>query len=210
MSFIDEGKLRIHDTIGKFLPMFTAAGKGNITIGQCLSHTTGIQSGKSFSTLFREKIAGPCEMTNTDFRKAPVPIAAGSAFSTPADYLRLLQMIVNNGNYKGKTVLKKEIVALMQHNYAKGKKMISSPAEAGTWGYGFEEWTADNSSGTERSNSVTSPGLFGSFPWIDNKNRYAGVLFTFYIKSNGRHERYTALKKIIDDAITGIVPGQKN
>jgi len=44
MIFVDEGKLSIEDTLGKFLPIFTRYGKGNIKIKHCLSHTTGIES----------------------------------------------------------------------------------------------------------------------------------------------------------------------
>ena len=42
MTFVDEGKLELSDTIGKFLPVMAAHGKGHITIAQCLSHLTGI------------------------------------------------------------------------------------------------------------------------------------------------------------------------
>jgi Beta-lactamase class C and other penicillin binding proteins len=44
MTFVDEGQLKLEDTVGAFLPVMTAHGKGNITIGQCLSHLTGIQA----------------------------------------------------------------------------------------------------------------------------------------------------------------------
>ena len=142
MTFVDEGKLNINDTVGKFLPVLSAAGKGNITIANCLSHMTGIRSGnlkesregfekaitmeeamadisrfpmeskpgesfhyssiglqiaaaviekisgKEFQTLFSERIARPCEMLQTDFGTATLPIPAGSGYSTPSDYLR--------------------------------------------------------------------------------------------------------------------------
>ena len=45
MTFVDEGKLSLNDSVGKFLPVMTANGKGNIRIWQCLSHTTGIKTG---------------------------------------------------------------------------------------------------------------------------------------------------------------------
>ena len=45
MTFVDEGKLNLDDSIGKYLPVMTANGKGNIRIWQCLSHLTGISSG---------------------------------------------------------------------------------------------------------------------------------------------------------------------
>ena len=256
MTFVDEGKLKLTDTVGKFLPVLSKAGKGNITIANCLSHMTGIKSGnikesrkgfekattmdeamesiakmemeskpgesfhyssvglqiagaviekiseKDFSSLFKERIARPCEMMNTDFGPAALPIPAGSGYSTPNDYLRFLEMILNNGSYKGKTVLTGQSVVLMQHNYPAGKKVMYSPAEAGDWGYGFGEWTPDSADVTKRSDAVTSPGLFGSFPWVDNKRGYAAVLFTFYIKSEGRHERYMALKNVIDEVVS--------
>ncbi len=44
MTFVDEGKLSLEDTIGKFLPEFTAKGKGSIKIKHCLTHTTGLES----------------------------------------------------------------------------------------------------------------------------------------------------------------------
>lgn len=256
MTFVDEGKLKLTDTIGRFLPVFSAAGKGNITIQNCLSHMTGIQSGdikesragfeksatmdeamssiaalpmesapgesfhyssiglqiaagviekisgKDFRTLFAEKIAKPCGMLNTDFGNKPIPIPAGSGQGTAADYLRFLEMILNNGSYNGSQVLSKESVQAMQFNYAAGKKVISSPAEAKNWGYGLGEWTPESADAHTRSDFVSSPGLFGSFPWVNNKLGYAGVLFTFYVKNKGRNERYTGLKNIIDAAVT--------
>jgi hypothetical protein len=45
------------------------------------------------------------------------------------------------------------------------------------------------------------PGLFGSFPWVDNKNQYCAFLMTMYMKSDGRNERYKALKALVDKAI---------
>src|ERR1700761_5632010 len=43
MTFIDEGKLKLTDTVGKYLPVLTQHGKGNITISDCLSHCTAIK-----------------------------------------------------------------------------------------------------------------------------------------------------------------------
>lgn len=44
MTFVDEGKLNLNDTVGKYLPVLTKNGKGKITIWQCLSHTTAIKA----------------------------------------------------------------------------------------------------------------------------------------------------------------------
>jgi hypothetical protein len=42
---------------------------------------------------------------------------------------------------------------------------------------------------------MTSPGLFGGFSWVENKQQYAAVLFTFCLKNKGRNQRYGELKK---------------
>ena len=256
MTFVDEGKLNIDDTVGKFLPMMTANGKGHIKIGQCLSHLTGIKSGslkesltamkemsgmddaikaialqpmegepgktfhysnnglqiaaaviekisgKDFETLFAERIAKPCNMINSDFGKVKVPLPAGGAWSTAQDYLNFLQMILQEGKFNGKQILSKQsVIAMQQNRVSKDVVIISSPAEAGNWGYGFGEWVMDNVSGEKRSDAVTSPGLFGSFPWVDNKKQYAGFLMTFNINHKGRNERYKELKKLVDETL---------
>jgi CubicO group peptidase (beta-lactamase class C family) len=257
MTFVDEGKLSLEDTVGKFLPIMTANGKGNIKIWQCLSHLTGIQSGslkqslesmkgmksmdeaiaaiaiqpmegepgktfhysntglqiagaiiekisgKSFETIFAERIAQPCNMKNSDFGNGPVALPAGSGWSTAEDYINFLQMILQEGVFNGKQVLSKASVIEMQKNrVASDAKIVSSPAEAGNWGYGFGEWMMNDVTDAVRSDAVTSPGLFGSFPWVDNKKQYAGFLMTFNINHKGRNARYTALKSLVDEALT--------
>lgn len=255
MTFVDEGKLNLNDTVGKYLTVMTMNGKGMITIMDCLSHLTGIKSGnlketrelstsagsmdasmealalkpmeaepgtsfhyssaglqiaaaiiekiagKDFRTLFEERIAQPCNMLHTDFGSRTVPLAAGGAVSTANDYLNFLIMILNKGSFNGKQVLSRSSVDKMQMNYAEGKKVISSPANAKDWGYGFGEWVMKDATGNP-SNAVTSPGLFGSFPWVDNTRHYAGVLLTFNFKNKGRGELFHSLKQTIDTAIT--------
>ena len=255
MTFVDEGKLDLKDSIGKYLPVMSLHGKGSITIEQCLSHTTGIEpgnmkdeikeftgaasmddvmqliadkpmeadpgksfhyssvglqvaaaviekiSGKDFETLFAERIASPCAMSQTDFGHKTIPLPAGGARSTAKDYLNFLTMILHKGKFNGKEVLKEKSIILMQQNYTSGLVIKHSPAEAGKWGYGFGEWVINDSDNDNSSNAVTSPGLFGSFPYIDNQLNYAAVLFTVNLNNKGRHERYSELKKLADNAI---------
>lgn len=256
MTFVDEGKLKETDTVGRFLPMLSRAGKGNITIGQCLAHLTGINSaslkesledmrsissmdeamekiaampmegepgkvfhysntglqiagaviekisGKSFETLFAERIAQPLGMKNTDFGKGKVALPAGGASSTPDDYMNFLVMILNKGIFNGKRILSEKSVTAMQVNRLnKDVKIAYSPAEAGSFGYGYGEWVMETSTINNLSKAVTSPGLFGSFPWVDNEKKYCGFLMCFYLKSDGRHERYVALKQLVNEAV---------
>ncbi len=254
MTFIDDGKLKIDDSVGKFLPVMTRYGKGNISIKDCLTHMTGIKtgnlkesrtlitgansmdqsvmhiatmpmeaipgtsfhysssglqlaaaviekiSGKDFKTLFKERIAMPCNMLHTDWGVKPVPLAAGGAISTASDYLKFLVMILNKGNYEGRQVLSVNAVNMMQVDYIKGGKVIAAPHNASDLGYGFGEWIIKDVDG-KPADAVTSPGLFGSYPWVDNKRKYAAVLFTFNLKSKGRNELYKSLKQVVDAAL---------
>ncbi|PWK69960.1 CubicO group peptidase (beta-lactamase class C family) [Mucilaginibacter oryzae] len=249
MTFVDEGKLKLTDTVGKYLPVLSQHGKGMITIGQCLSHQTGIKtpplkesleemrqdnfmddamadiaalpmegtpgkvfhysnaglqiagailekiSCKSFESLFIERIAQPLGMKNTDFGHAKVALPAGGAYSTPEDYLNFLTMIMNRGVYNGKRILSESSISQMQVNrITPDVKIAYSPAEAGGLGYGYGEWVFD-------AHTVSSPGLFGSFPWIDNDKHYAAFMLCFYIKSDGRQQRYKELKQLVDEAV---------
>ncbi|HVW95534.1 MAG TPA: serine hydrolase domain-containing protein [Mucilaginibacter sp.] len=249
MTFVDDGRLKLTDTAGKFLPILSAHGKGMITISQCLSHLTGIDApklkesledikgagsmdeaianiakmpmegepgkvfhysnnglqiagailekitGKSFETLFAERISGPLGMKNTDFGKGKVALPAGGAISTPDDYLNFLVMIMNKGVFKGKRILSENSIRDMQINrLTPDVKITYSPAEAKGLGYGYGEWTMGG-------NTVSSPGLFGSFPWVNNDKKYAAFLMTFYIKNTGRNERYIELKNLVDEAV---------
>jgi CubicO group peptidase (beta-lactamase class C family) len=267
MTFIDENKLRLNDTVGKYLPVLSKAGKGNIRIWHCLSHTTGIKdgglreslmlyqkvktmdeyleqislmpvegppgkvfrygntglqiaaavlekiSGKDFETLFKERIAEPLNMHQTDFGKQGVPLAAGGAWSTPKDYMNFLQMIQQEGLFEGKQIISKALIQEMQKNKITRDCIIAySPIESGNWGYGFGEWITntplaisnkkDAMPESERATMLSSPGLFGSYPWIDRKNNIIGFLFVFNLKYKNRQETYNELCDLASSIFT--------
>lgn len=255
MTFIDDGSLKLSDTVGRYLPVLSAHGKGGITISQCLSHLTGINapplkeslagikqiqtmdeaieliadlpmegkpgsvfhysnaglqiagaviekiSGKSFETLFAERIAKSLGMTNTDFGKNKVALPAGGAYSTPNDYLNFLVMILNKGTFNGKRILSEKSINEMQVNRLNGLRIAYSPAEAGGFGYGYGEWIMDKTTGSANARAVSSPGLFGSFPWIDNEKHYAAFLMTYNLRNKGRNEKYQELKTLVDETL---------
>ena len=156
-------------------------------------------SGEDFKTLFKERIAIPCGMKNTDFGNGTIALAAGGAYSTPEDYIHFLQMILQDGGINGKQVLTKQSIIKMQKNYTQDAKFAYSPIQAGDMNYGLGEWIMEDNAG--RANAVTSPGLFGSFTWVGNQRNYAGFLFVFNLKNKGRNQLYNGLKSIIDKEI---------
>lgn len=244
MTFVDEGKLRLSDTVGTFLPVLSKNGKGSITIAHCLSHFTGTGSlisenrdyinmssmdecithiahkpllstpgtafyygsdglqiaaaivekitGSSFESIFQSRIAGPLNMTGTTFGRNRVALAAGGARSTAADYMKFLEMLQNNGIVNGHRILSAKAIKEMKVNRTDGKQILYSPDETGTWGYGFGEWVVND-------HTFSSPGLYGTFPWINTEEKYSAILFTYNFNFRGRHDRYRELIKIVDE-----------
>lgn len=256
MTFVDDGNLKLTDTVGLFLPVLSQHGKGNITIAQCLSHLTGIKapplkeslaemknissmddaieniasmpmegepgkvfhysnaglqiagaviekiSGKSFETLFAERIAQPLEMKNTDFGKGRVALPAGGASSTPVDYLNFLRMILAKGFFNGRRILSEtSIVAMEVNRITPEVKVAYTPAEGFDAGYGYGEWVLEKGNIAGASRTVSSPGLFGSFPWVDNEQHYCAFLMTYNFNNKGRINKYLGLKQLVDQAI---------
>lgn len=158
-------------------------------------------SGKSFETLFGDRLAKPLAMTNTDFGGKAVALPAGGAYSTPGDYMHFLEMILHRGIFRGKRILSEASVEAMEQNQIQPyTKIAYSPAEAGGFGYALGEWVMPLTHDASTP-AVTSPGLFGSFPWVSNEEGYCAVLMTFYLKNDGRNERYIELKNLVDHAV---------
>ena len=254
-TFIDEGKIAAKDTIGKYLPVFTRYGKGNITIGQCMSHTSGIESGqitfrtllerrkiaslddemnlfaakkmsgkpgevfsygnvglnivgrilevvshKDFETLFQERIAKPLSMKNTTFTKGKAVNPSGGATSTAADYMNFLQMILQKGTFNGKQIISEKTIELMQISRTDRAKVVYAPKEAGGFEYGWGEWILEKDE-IGNSTVVCSPGLFGSYPWVDLKRNYAAIIFVKNIHVKDRQKNYQEIRDAVNLSI---------
>jgi CubicO group peptidase (beta-lactamase class C family) len=54
MTFVQEGKLSLDDYVSKYIPLFNKYSKRYITIRNCLTHNTGIESDFNLSKLFQK------------------------------------------------------------------------------------------------------------------------------------------------------------
>ena len=251
-TFIDDGTISAKDTIGKYLPVFSKYGKGHITIGQCMSHTTGIESGpitlrslmerrkigsldeevnlfatkpmsgkpgtvfsygnvglnivgrvlevithRDFETLFQERIAKPLEMKHTTFAKGKVVNPSGGATSTAADYMNFLQMILQKGEFKGRQIISPKTLEMMQISRTVRAKVIYSPAEASGFEYAWGEWILEKDN-AGNSFVVSSPGLFGTYPWVDLKRKYAAIIFVKNIRIKDRQKNYQEIRDAVN------------
>lgn len=64
MTFVDQNKLSLDDKVSQYLPIFTKYGKSFITIRNCLTHTTGIQSIQGMKLFEKSKFASLEEEVN--------------------------------------------------------------------------------------------------------------------------------------------------
>jgi len=259
-TFIDEGKISPEDTIGKYLPVFSRFGKGNITISQCMSHTSGIESEKitllsllqrrklesldeeinlfaekpmagkpgevfgygsiglnimgrilevishkNFETLFQERIAKPLEMKQTTFAKGKAVNPSGGAVSTASDYMNFLQMILQKGAFNGKQIISQQTISQMQLSRTSQARVVYTPDEAKGFEYGWGEWILEKDK-AGNSNVVSSPGLFGTYPWVDLQHNYAAIVFVKNLRVKDRQKNYLEIRKAINAAIEGMKP----
>lgn len=253
VTLVDDGTIALDDRVGQYLPNFTGE-KGNITIRQLLSHTSGlptkhpclgdrsitlaecvnqisqielraypgtefryggvsfqvagrvaeVASGKSWNTLFEEKIKTPLNMINTSYGTSLNPGIGGGAVSTIGDYRNFLEMLLNDGVFNNSQVLSKALISEMERNHTEGVKIAYSPqgavyTDTETYGLGLWREIVDNNG---RLIQVTSPGAFGFTPWIDRQRNLVGV---FLVKDRfpNIYQLIQNIQKIIRDAVDG-------
>lgn len=254
MTFVDEGKLSLEDSIGRFLPIFTKYGKGNILVKHCLSHTLGLKqdpfrlvaafqrgkynalkeeiydwakdkdkvaepgtefrygstglniaahileviSGKKFEQLFQERIGQPLAMQATTFEKnAAVANPSGGAWSTAGDYMNFLIMMLNKGIYKGKRILTKASVEKMMQPQITASQIKYTPPAAEGFNYGLGVWIQETAPDGKTA-VISSPGLLGTWPYVDYCRGYACIIFTKNLLTERKPDMYIAIKKVID------------
>ena len=94
--------------------------------------------------------------------------------STAMDYAVFLQMIMNGGNYNGKQILSKRVVAMMLHN------QLDFPFNGTNYfGLGFE-LVSDKGSASQPRNEGTFDwgGYFGTTYWADPKEHLIALFMT--------------------------------
>lgn len=159
-----------------------------------------VVSGKSWAKLFNEKIATPCNLTNTTYTEGGLEMLAGAATSTAADYMNFIQMILNQGVLNGKRVLTVAAIEEMQRSQTTGLRIEHTPAIAEGLSYGLGEWIMSKDA-MGRTTAVASPGLFGCWPVVNLTKQYAAILFVRNNNHRGRKEMMQDLQKTLDEIL---------
>ena len=133
MTFVDEGKLSINDTVGKWLPVMTANGKGNITIWQCLSHLTGIKAGSLKESIESMKGIQSMDQAVELIAQQPMEGPPGKTFHYSSAGLQLAGAVIEKISGKNFETLFAERIGvpceMMHTDFGHGK--VAMPAGSG-------------------------------------------------------------------------------
>ena len=108
---------------------------------------------------------------------------SGGLLTTPDDFLRFAQMLLNGGTFDGVRILKPETVALMTHNTVPAELTpISSGAlRDPTYGFGLGVAVKVDTAGATRPGPVGIfrwSGYLGTYFWVDPKNDLIAMIWT--------------------------------
>ncbi len=151
---------------------------------QVAGYIATLITGTNWQTFFNEAIAAPLGLKHFTYGSPAVvtnPRIAGGANTDVGDYVRIMQMLQNDGKVGKKRVLSSAMVAELKKNQTEGLPILFAPfslsARSNFDGYTLGFWISDpgqypGSPGPEFSD----PGLFGTTPWIDDGLGYGAVI----------------------------------
>jgi CubicO group peptidase (beta-lactamase class C family) len=163
-----------------------------------------IVSKKSFDRLAQEKLFRPLKMRATTFAEEDggSPNPAGGARSTANDYINFLSMLLNKGMFEGKKILSEESVAEMMKPQVTDATVKFTPKAAEGLHYGLGEWIQEEDA-SGNSATVSSPGLFGTWPYIDKCRNYAAIIFVSTLLGEQKKEVAMQFKEKVDEVVGG-------
>lgn len=173
-----------------------------------------IVTGKSWATLFAERISQPLNMNGTDYQGLGATEnyrIAGGAQSSAREYAHFLSMVRNNGMFNGVRILSSQAINTIKKDQTFGMPILESPFDNYVFldstladtRYGIGQWIERKDTLTGESVEISSPGAFGFSPWIDFDLDIIGVLS---VKSSLPKvvPTYLELKKRIRTAIDNV------
>lgn len=130
MTFVDEGKLRLEDTVGKYLPILSKSGKGKITISQCLSHLTGIKAESLRENLQEMRKTNSMDQAMANISLLPMEGEPGKVFHYSNVSLQIAGAVIEKISGKRFETLFQERIArpLDMKNTSFGKGEVVLPA----------------------------------------------------------------------------------
>ncbi|WP_205513346.1 serine hydrolase domain-containing protein [Longitalea arenae] len=159
---------------------------------------------KPFDRLIQEKLLRPLKMRATSFmnENGYAPNPSGGARSTANDYMNFLSMILNKGMFEGKRILSEKAIEEMQKPQFTNLPVKYTPKVAEGYHYGLGEWIQEEDA-NGNSTVVSSPGLFGTWPYIDKCRNYAAIVFVKSLLGEQKKELVMQFKNAVDGVVGG-------
>ncbi len=151
-----------------------------------------VVSGESFVDFFKRTLVEPCGL-NWSWNSTSNPRVAGGSSTNTASMMRILAIQRTNGSCGDQRILSPAATELMRRDYSGGLPIIYSP-RTGPQSYGLGVWR-DIVTRDDVATSVSSPGAFGSYPWVDLANGYTAHL-----------SMLTRTPQGVDDAVADLRP----
>ena len=104
--------------------------------------------------------------------------------------------------FNSKRILSEQAIQTMQQTVTNASMIKYAPPAGQGFNYALGEWVleADESG---KATVVASPGLFGTWPYVDIKRNYAAIFFVkTLLNGDQKKDIYTDLKITIDQQIT--------
>lgn len=161
-----------------------------------------IVSKKTFDRVIADRLLRPLKMRQTsfyiDYDKSVNP--SGGAVSTANDYINFLGMILNKGVFEGKRLLSEKSIAEMQKIQTGNAVIKYAPAAVQGYGYGFGNWILEKDA-SGAGTVISSPGLYGTFPYVDYCRGYACLVFVRTLLVEQKKDFYNSLMEAIDQQL---------
>jgi CubicO group peptidase (beta-lactamase class C family) len=144
---------------------------------------------RKFDMLIRQKLLVPLGMRQTSFstQDGSAPDPSSGAVSNATDYMHFLQMLLHNGMYNGQRILSEESVIQLRQVQTTPELMKFVPKGAQGYSYALGSWAVDETD-KRQATALTSPALFGTFPYVDFCRGYACIIFVKSLLPDQRQE----------------------
>lgn len=158
-----------------------------------------IVSKKRFDLLIKQQLFNPLGMRQTTFSTLDGSAVnpSGGARSSANDYMHFLQMLLNNGKYNGQQILSAESVKQLRTIQTKPEQIKYAPKIAEGFNYALGSWVLEEGKDGEAT-VLACPGLFGTWPMVDWRRRYACLIFVKTLLSEQKKDAYMEIKDAID------------
>ena len=157
---------------------------------------------KSFDRLMLERIFRPIGMKRSTFASETAINPYNGAITTPSDFAKFLGMLLRKGTFNNKQVLKPESVEELFAIQNKDIKIAFIPTIAQGYPITYGAFAQETD---EKGNAsiIASPGITGSWAYIDRCRQYACVVLVKKQNKEDKKDFYLAVKEELEAGMSG-------